>query len=134
MTQEDKKLLTKDLCSRLDNYSLLVKYGDEDYNIIDIGFGRVTLVKPLMSMTSGSPLIEEVKPYLRRMKDMTDKEWEMVHEIDKKRIIFSARHLTYHIDGEIIDLFNERNIDWRGLIDKGLALEATEDMYSHLRM
>ena len=47
---------------------------------------------------------------------MTEEEIKELSEIDQKRIIFSARHLTWHLDGEVIDYLNKKMFDWRGLI------------------
>ena len=133
MTQEEKDLLSKDLCARLPYCNnLLVRYNGCDYNIIGIGFGRVTLVKPFMSFTGPSPLIEEVKPYLRPRSSMTEEEMEELFNIVKKKAMFSSSHLTLHIDGEIIDYLNKKMFDWRGLIPMNLALEAPEGMYKYV--
>lgn len=129
MTNKEKELLTKDLCSRLDNHSLLVKYGEEDYNIIGISFGRVILVKPFMSMTSASPLIEEVKPYLRPMSSMTEEEKSEYCELQDRFLCSSQYPVTDAF--EMFDWLNSHHFDYRGLIEKGLALEAPEDMYNN---
>ena len=74
-------------------------------------------------------LIIDIKPYLRPMSSMTEEEIKELSEIDQKRIIFSARHLTWHLDGEVIDYLNKKMLDWRGLIHLGLALAAPKGMY-----
>jgi len=129
MTQEDKDLLFVDLCGRLPHMGFMVQWHGEDYNIIDIGFGRVTVLKPFMSMTSGSPLIEEVKPYLRSMSTMTEEELE---RYDKHRC---------HLEGlgcvdtsDTFDWLDANYFDYRGLIPKGIALEAPKDMYKLWRV
>lgn len=116
MAQEDKELLFKDLCARLPYFGLMVQYKGEDFNIIDIGFGRVTLVKPFMSSTSGSPLIEEIKPYLRPMSSMTEEERKYLQK------------LPFPYD--FVDWLTAHHFDYRNLIEKGLALEATTEMYN----
>ena len=63
--------------------------------------------------------IEIVKPFLRPMSSMTEEEkdfWEITHKHHCK-------------DWEYIDWLNSRHFDYRGLIEKGLALEAPEGMY-----
>jgi len=125
MNEEEKDLLLKDICARLPYNDLLVRYNGYDYNIISIGFGRVTLVKPFMSFTGPSPLIEEVKPYLRPMSSMTEEEKKKWH-----RLIVD----TQDVEGQsattlVNDWYLSKNFDVRGLIEKGLALEAPEDMY-----
>jgi len=69
--------------------------------------------------------ITEIKPYLRPMSSMTDEEIKELLEIDQKRVIFSSRHLTWHLDGEVIDYLNKKMFDWRGLICLGLAIDCT---------
>ena len=83
---------------------------------------------------------EVVKPYLRPMSSMTDeefKEYESANELDteesakalrtnlleKKRVRISS---WYHG----VDWLNRHHFDYRGLIEKGLALEAPEGMYN----
>lgn len=74
----------------------------------------------------------DVKPYLRFQKDMTDEEWKTLQEINSKYLIFSSKHLTYHIDKEVTDYLDSIHVDYRHLIDRGLALEAPEGMYTVL--
>ena len=74
--------------------------------------------------------VEDFKSYLRPMRSITEEEIKELSKIDIKRIIFSARHLTWHLDGEIIDYLNKKMLDWRGLIPRGLAIEAPEGMYN----
>ncbi len=140
MTDEENKLLTEDLCGRLPYYDFMVRWNGEDYNIINIGFGRVSVLKPFMSYTEGNPLIEEVKPYLRPIKSMTEderEEWvdlfiepvaaiDLISEKDRETkapILFAESH------GKSIRFLNEHFLDYNDLIGKGLAIEAPEDMY-----
>jgi hypothetical protein len=72
--------------------------------------------------------IEEVKPYLRPMSSMTEEE----------RDEFVKLHIDDRLEGKIelcdascVDFYNSHHLDYRGLIEKGLALEAPEGMYNH---
>ena len=63
-----------------------------------------------------------IMPYLRPMSNMTEEEKKVYKEI------------SVCLCGEIvaktmIDWLNEHHFDYRGLIEKGLALEAPEGMY-----
>lgn len=125
---DDNKLLEIDLCGRLPHMTLKVKWGNEDYNIIDIGFGRVTVLKPFMSFTAGSPLIREIKPHLRPMSSMTGDE--------EKEFPSLGEGLTYNKITKEVEYLTDRQIwldkncfDYRGLIPRGIALEAPEGMY-----
>lgn len=127
MIEEHLALLTKDICSRYPYFGFMVRHNDEDFNVIGIGFGRVTLVKPFMSYTSGSPLIEEVKPYLRPMETMTEQERvEYLSECDKDDDTLSGQ--VYHGT----EYLEKKMFDFRGLIPLGLALPADEEMYKYV--
>lgn len=109
----DKNLLIKDLCARLP-YHVIVKYRD----------ANVDLTKYVRSVK-----IEECKPYLRPISSMTEEE---KNEYD------SFFNLDYgYMDAgavfDVADWINAHHFDFRGLIEKGLALEAPEYMYMHLK-
>lgn len=128
MTNEEKDLLLQDLCSRLPYMDTMVRWQDEDYQMISIGFGRVTLIKPLMSITAGSPLITEVKPYLRPLSSMTKEEREEYQAF----FPLLPRDLMTPSDAiKMFDFLNSHHFDYRGLIPQGLALEALKSMYNN---
>jgi len=144
MTQEEKELLLKDLCARFP-YKIKIYCGTvRQYHIIQCLFideedGHCDIMDDFgLTYT-----IEDVKPYLRSLSSMTDEEKK---ELSKKYVwnIWSGQvQIRYHRQGlwddetecpteEYITLFNWLNahyFDYRGLIEKGLALEAPEDMY-----
>ena len=62
---------------------------------------------------------ESVKPYLRPMSSMTEDEWRECRKAMGKSFFLFAE----------VDWLNAHYFDHRGLIDKGLALEAPEGMY-----
>ena len=106
MTQEEKELLIKDLCSRLP-YGV---YVEENREKLDSG--------PIIYTHYYHPFIEDCKPYLRPMTDMNENEmWD--YEYKWKN----------HTEWEAYDYLNSIHIDYRGLIGKGLAIEAPEGMY-----
>ena len=115
MKQEYKELLLKDLSSRLP-YDVKCKIemwiGCDVctiYNINSIGY--VEIVED--SDTNGVS-IERIKPYLFPLSSMTDgqkTEWD---------------YIDYYADHhEAVDWLNKNHFDYRGLIDIGLALDAT---------
>ena len=135
MTQEEKDLLFKDLCARL-NCGVKVHYKYYDF----VG-GTEQLVSEddaiIMGIntTLGNPIqvdgyyveVEHIKPYLRPMSSMTEEE-------DKEFALFQTNFYTdgflYPIAAtNMIDWLNRHHFDYRGLIPKGLALEAKEGMY-----
>ena len=125
MTQEDKKLLLKDLCARLP-YGLLVKTPDHFTPQVVEGINNELEV--IVQKNLCYSLLYEVKPYLRPMSNMTPDEFEEFTNIVEH---ISIGKLQINIaDPEAFDWLNARHFDYRGLIEKGLALEAPEGMYN----
>ena len=128
MTQEEKQLLLKELCSRLP-YGVLCYINDDDTStprklsrievdeldgvLLDFWTGREDC--PSMQV-----YLSEVKPYLRPMSSMTDEEYaeyvRLVHE--------GYAHDT-------VDYLNSIHVDYRGLIQRGLAIKVTEENNSY---
>ena len=112
MKQEDKQLLLQDLCSRLP-YKVMIQ---------SVGENKCLGLMDLADIDSLP------KPYLRSMSSMTEKE--------KK--IYSNFFISKEIDNfdfdipnyDTIDWLNAHHFDYRGLISKNLALEASEGMYN----
>lgn len=122
MTQDDKKLLLKDLCARLP-YG--VNLHIEFYNLQDDG----ELASRDVKLTTGNICYcfdnshwVNFKPYLRSMSSMTDEEKDYV--IHLAELPCAAQTCE-----QKVDFFNSHYIDWRNLIPKGLALEAPDGMY-----
>ena len=82
---------------------------------------------------------EWIKPYLRPISSMTEEERYEIQGIlgkdieiidDFINIIDSSRKRFSFLELQaVFDWLNAHHFDYRGLIEKGLALEATEDMY-----
>ncbi len=121
----DKQLLFKDLTARLP-YNVICYNTSLDCN--------TTLSCHLLEqiMTNGNIYI---KPFLRPMSSMTEeeeKEYNLlcyncqeqdsvdynITELDRTQLIY------------VIDWLNAHHFDYRGLIEKGLALEAPKGMYN----
>ena len=137
MTQENKVIIYKDLCARL-QYGVLV-------NIEGYGIHKLTGIDGnTISTNSGInyPLYL-VKPYLRPMSSMTEEEKkELKNLFDAEEVTSDSicyleggtlveylSHISYSFCSEIIDWLNVHHFDYRKLIEKGLAIEATEGMY-----
>ena len=134
MEQKDKELLLQDLCARLP-YDLYVQYDNKKWVATGYGHGRVSLLASIFSSISGPcPLVEEIKPYLRPMSSMTDEECIKLSQLypyttDAWKYIKTSIPL-YIANLAQFDFFHSHHLDWRGLIEKGLALEAPEGMYN----
>ena len=124
MTQEEKQLLLKDLCARLP-YGVFVKEGDVDDRLI--------------YTYDYHPHIETCKPYLRPMSNMTEEEYKEYDKETDLDVKDCADTLMENLKAETrvrvskwyhgSDWLNAHHFDYRDLIEKGLALEAPEDMY-----
>jgi len=120
MTQEDKELLLKDLCARLPygvilNVTLKDKYDEIVNRDIEMFDNNLTY------MISDSHW-KTYKPYLRPMSSMTKEEKEEYQYITE-RWMYNA---DYSI-ADSIDWLNAHHFDYRGLIEKGLAIAITEN-------
>lgn len=128
---EEKDLLLKDLCARLP-YGVIVDYKENEF---ETPHWQITTIYPNTfngwigydkrvgagSESGSRPFnIGEVKPYLRPMSSMTEEEKEQI-----KDLWIDADINTHAI--RLIDFYNKYHFDYRGLIDKGLAIEVTED-------
>ena len=147
MTQEDKQLLMKDLCARL-------PYGVK-YDIVlddgEYGSGGV-LYDDLKNGYFDIEDLHIVRPYLRPMSSMTKDEREEIEvficnewfvedtgfatKVDSEGYIefltnYDASGIEPKFCSDYIDFLNSHHFDYRGLIEKGLALEAPEGMYKN---
>lgn len=147
MTQSEKQLLLKDLCARLP-YKLhcrVFKLNGDIKENDDILYRVVgDNVMTLKSDKDECLMYYQIKPYLRPMSSMTEKERvEYRKAFDKDFAILEdsidAPIAYEYSDGMVvrdkplfneIDWLNEKMFDYRGLIPMGLALEAPEGMYN----
>lgn len=137
MKQEDKELLLKDLCARLpyvtfvyvewhETEKMEICEGCEDdeeepniHTLISCDYyGECDLDDNLYKT------IYDIKPYLRPLSSMTAEEKEDFG------VPFTSDGLVTLADiVECVDWLNKHQFDYRGLIEKGLAIEAKEGMY-----
>ena len=134
MAQEDKELLLKDLCARLPygvkftcNKNIYIAKGidllvtDEgnwEYAVTakDIVPIEIDFIKPYLFPLSS--MTEEQKKYISNKWDINE---EFYFEIDPNWGEYFVE-LGYTV--EFIDWLNKNHFDYRGLIDKSLALDA----------
>ena len=139
MQQEEKQLLLKDLCARLLYGVKCDRYGNS-YKLVDIDIERelVYLLRDEQYVPYSILNGDIIKPYLRPMSSMTEEEKE-----EYESFVWYGEYDTGSLNGhheynyvevdkiiEYVDWLNAHHFDYRGLIKKGLALEAPEGMYN----
>ena len=121
MTQEDKQLLLIDLCGRLP-YGVKCVSGVDDATLIIEGINpnccgasevQVTYEKSGINFDT---TISAIKPYLFPKSSMT------VKQRDSYRFLASS---AYASPVGLINFYHKNHIDYKGLIPKGLAIDAT---------
>ena len=149
MTQEEKSLLLKDLSARLPYYpkcemidNLRVINNEPNPSYTECLFPRHLEIFYFHNNFT-------IKPYLRPMSSMTEKEkgelWFLLTEGRTNIELNSNGQLTTRENIELglnypfvcpegstlyVDWLNAHHFDYRGLIEKDLAVEAPEGMYS----
>ena len=116
MTQEDKELLLRDLCARVP-YGVKVQYMNNIF-VIDYvsSYEEVKLDIP-DNYTVG---ISEVKPYLFPLSSMTEKQKKEYQYITERWMYDPSYSIS-----DSTDWRNKNHFDYRGLIKKDLAIDAT---------
>ena len=125
MTQEEEKdLLLKDLCARL-------PYGVRYRHIAwDDEHGEEYVAAQIYSINSDGYVkncyddeivyIDNVRPYLFPLSSMTEEQKKEYQYITERWMNDPAYSIS-----DSIDWLNENHFDYRGLIEKGLAIDAT---------
>jgi hypothetical protein len=127
MEQEDIELLLKEFSGRL-HYGLIVSPVDcGKARLIGCLLDSVLLQDIRTGKYYDKPWdIEYVKPYLRPMSSMTEEE---INEFEQITDNLLDNGTSEEIWNTVIDWLNAHHFDYRGLIGKGLAIEAPNDMY-----
>lgn len=124
MKQEYIDLLRKDIAARLPYEPVVV---NERY---DGGFGhRLHLGDLATSKYLDSIHIEDTKVYLRSMSSMTEEEKKEYKAlcIEETFTFGTWQKVKWYDTWKSIDWLNAHHFDYRGLIEKGLAIEVTEE-------
>lgn len=140
MTQEEKELLLKDLCARLPYgvKCIVTKSRTEQGQKGDVG-KIIYICLEGVECIGNEPFFSEFgnfKPYLRSMSSMTEEqkaELKQEHIKDEKlyvECLTMAAKGDSSMRGKVIlhyamDWCNKNHFDYRGLIEKGLAIDAT---------
>lgn len=143
MTQEEKELLFRDLCARLPYGVIVVTPKGRGYvcniNLTIFDYELGVNINPIIRDPFS---INDVKPYLFPLSSMTDEQAKEIQEIignpDYACIIRKTDGLelwlnfidtdpTIWLDAifEVQEYLNKNHFDYRGLIEKGLAIDVT---------
>lgn len=152
MTQEEKELLRKDICARLP-YGVKAKVLNEDILRYDYYSKEGGFIKGIENINDGLFVIEckkdgyvlsydEFKPYLFPLSSMTEEQLYEIKEITEFKynhntlelVKWTETHTTlefwleevpqYSVI-EVFDWLNKNHFDYRCLIERGLAIDAT---------
>lgn len=122
MTQEHKDLLLKDLCSRLPYGVKAEKYTIRlDGEIVPLREAEVVTAKDIISREDWPGYT--IKPYLFPLSSMTEEQTKIYLKLESMCILSSTDKIGPKI--EFFDWLNRNHFDYRGLIGKGLAIDAT---------
>ena len=120
MEENLNQLLLKDLCARL-SYGVKVAFFNEDLTyhsepktLTGIECINNLNYSSLEDEDGNTTIVEFVKPYLFPLSSMTEEE----------RIAI-GNEFAYGQPHKAMDTLHKRHIDYRGLIPKGLAIDAT---------
>ena len=136
-SQEDKELLLKDICGRLP-YGVKVLVDNKHWCDFDGHTpSKITFDNSYRLLFLGVEL-GYVKPYLFPLSSMNEDQKKELQKLrwnfDGDDISNSESYYSEHADYvthlecySLIDWLNKNHFDYRGLIDKGLALDATNE-------
>ena len=151
MTQENKELLLKDLCERLNTKLVCFIYKMDDQGIgyrNEILYGYCNIDgwnKFYFGKGCGISIddVSKIKPYLRPMSSMTEEEFDKLKEYGRLKYdnldLVSFQNGTYkmldfYLNGvpsgaviRVFDWLNKYHFDYRDLIQMGLAIAVTKE-------
>lgn len=146
MTQEDKDLLLKNLCPRLPYGVKILHTGwdydsDTDFETVETLIGIddkfiYTVWDKTGDREKHCLSVSNWKPYLRPMSSMTEEEKReydsLCDAMPTYRYEFGdiVEYVVLYDNFVSIDWLNAHHFDYRGIIERGLAIEAPEGMYN----
>ena len=118
MTQEDRQILLKDLSSRLPYGVRYRRFAWDDKREEECISAKIYSISPDGYVRNyhedESDYIDNVRPYLFPLSSITKKTLEELSAYIDIKNAYAA-----------VEFFNSHHIDYRGLIEKGLAIDAT---------
>ena len=143
MTEEDRTLLLKDLIARLPYGVKIALKNNGSYHHDNVAKkGDITIDKlkgftgSYFNIYHSNPLdwdwydddidIEDIKPYLFPLSSMTEEQWKEYQTLKMTDWVEGDINGVFINAGTITDWLNKNHFDYRGLIEKGLAIDATD--------
>lgn len=134
MNKEDKALLIKDLCARLPyNVMCQVEFKEDGkHNSKVMLLSGIFTDEAYFTTKGGSIYSNEYKPYLFPLSSMTDKQKREYNTLltDVPTYQYEYGDIVTVIESydnwRSIDYLNANHFDYRDLIEKGLAIDATD--------
>ena len=118
MTQEEKELLIKDLCARLPYGVKINENTQGDFTVIGLTMERVFTTCETEGCHNDFP-VECVKPYLFPLSSMTEEQEKEYNNLNCYELG------CFPHSEEALDYLIKNHFDYRYLIEKGLAIDAT---------
>ena len=129
MRSDHLKFMIEDLCARLPynpTFHWESSFADGEDEPFDDDLCIVNTCDNLVCGENNDDLhIEDIRLYLRPLTSATKKEMEKYNSFNNDTV--------GNIMAKKLDYLNSIHIDYRGLIEKGLALEAPDDMYTNIK-
>lgn len=125
MTQEQKDILLKDLCSRLPYGVKGEKYTIRmDGEFVPLANIEIVTAKDIIDRDKCPGYT--IKPYLFPLSSMTEEQKEEFNlYIASVPYYGDNMHIHFYSVESLIEFYNKHHLDWRGLIPMGLAIDAT---------
>ena len=122
MTQEEKDLLLKDLCARLPHNTICqVEFKNRGkYETKNMTLSGIFKDAAYFTIENGSVYSNNYKPYLFPLSSMTEEQKEEYQYITERWMNDPSHSIS-----DSTDWLNRNHFDYRGLIEKGLAIDAT---------
>ena len=133
LNNNEKNLLLQDLCARLP-YGVkcqIEEFGENFFTLKNINIddenGHLLIFEEKINDLPVEVYLSEVKPCLRPLSSMTEEQSKELEEIDPEfySLISSNGEIYVSMDIRGYDWLNKNNFDYRGLIPKGIAIDAT---------
>ena len=127
MNKEDKELLLRDLCTRLPyNVMCQVEFKEDGkHNSKVMLLSGIFTDEAYFTTKGGSIYSNEYKPYLFPLSSMTEEEQRTLDSMCNG-VEMVSRLSGLKMFDKAFDWLNKNHFDYRGLIEKGLAIDATD--------